>query len=143
MGQQNKFDCLLVRINKFVIRFLMGLLTFCLGIGTVDLLIIMVKNILTSPHMFGEFNTIYNTFELIVIIIIGFELFKALHIVVCSDSIPSIPIIQIAIIAVANKIIASDYKDVDPQILYGLSTLMIALGIAHFFMKYRNFDNKN
>jgi uncharacterized membrane protein (DUF373 family) len=94
--------------------------------------------------MLIDVRALFEIFNLILIIAIGFELFKALHIVVTSNLIPSLPIIQIALIAIANKVITLDMKAIDPQTMYGLAALMLVLGIAHYFVKARrNSESKS
>ena len=71
------------------------------------------------------------------IIAIGYELIKSLLLIISSDTVPTIPIIQIAIIAVSNKIITLDINQTDETTLIGLALLIAALGLAYFLMKYR------
>lgn len=76
-----------------------------------------------------------DVFQSILIIVIGYELFKALHIVVNSKVIPDLPIVQIAIIALANKIIALDVLLNDYKIMLALAAILIALAISHYLLK--------
>jgi uncharacterized membrane protein (DUF373 family) len=71
------------------------------------------------------------------IIAVGYELIKSLILIITSETIPSAPIIQIAIIAVANKIITLDIKHTEPIMVVGLGVLIAALGLTHFLLNYR------
>lgn len=75
-------------------------------------------------------------FNLILIIAIGYELIKSLILIISSNTVPTLPIIQIAIIAVSNKIITLDIKQTNVYILIGLALLIAALGLTYFLMKY-------
>jgi len=66
---------------------------------------------------------------------VGFELVKALHTLIASKAIPSVPLIQIAIIALANKMITVDFKDTGYEKVIGMAAVMLSLGAAYFFMK--------
>ncbi len=134
MDELNKYDRILILISKIMLRFLMGVLIFCLILASIDLVKTIVMDLFSPPVMLIEVETLFSTFESILIITIGYELFKALHIVVVSKAIPTLPIVQIAIIAVANKVITLDIKIVDSKIMFGLATLLLALGLTHFFL---------
>jgi len=134
---KNKYDAVLSGITKGLIRFLMGLLTLSLLFGSIDLLKVIIEDLIAPPILLIQVGSLFKIFNLILTIAIGYELFKALHIVVTSNLIPSLPIIQIALIAIANKVITIDTKDANPQILYGLAAIMLALGVAHFCLKTR------
>lgn len=136
MNGGNKYDRILNFISKVVVRCLMGVLTITLIFGLFDLIRIVVMEIISPPFLI-DVRALFEIFYLILIIAIGFELFKALHIVVTSNLIPSLPIIQIALIAIANKVITLDIKTTNPQIILGLAALMLALGFAHYFVKLK------
>ena len=140
MNDGNKYDKVLSFINRGVVRCLMGILTLSLIGGSIDLMRIIILDVLSSPFMLIDVRALFEIFNLILIIAIGFELFKALHIVVTSNLIPSLPIIQIALIAIANKVITLDMKAINPQTMYGLAALMLVLGIAHYFVKTKRND---
>jgi uncharacterized membrane protein (DUF373 family) len=53
--------------------------------------------------------------------------------IISSDSIPNVSIIQIAIIAVANKLSHFDAKHSDANLIIGLAVLITALGLTHFY----------
>ena len=142
MDNQNKYDKTLLVVSKIVMRFLMGIIVFCLIFGSIDLLLIIIKDLFMPPLLLIEITTLFTTFDLILTIAIGYELFKALHIIINSDKIPSLQIVQIAIIAIANKIITTNIKETDPLKLFGLAALMLALGVACFLIM-RNDKNEN
>ena len=116
MNNQDKYDKALLVISKLVMRFLMGLIVFCLIFGSLDLLIIIIKDLFVPPVLLIEISTLFTTFDLILTIAIGYELFKALHIIINSDKIPALQIVQIAIIAIANKIITTNVKETETKL---------------------------
>ena len=136
MEKNNKFDGVIIGINKVIIRFLMIILTVCLIFASLDLVKIIYQRITLPPFLLLDVATLFEIFNLLLIIAIGYELIKSFHTIVSSDTIPVIPIIQIAIIAIANKIITLDLKHIEPQILYGLASLLLGLGAAIFFSKH-------
>ena len=120
-------------INKGIIQFLVCILTVCLLLACVNLLMIVYERIKNPPFLIFEVATLFDVFSLILIIAIGYELVKSLLIIISSQTIPSFSIVQIAIIAVANKIITLDIKHTDAITLFGLAALMTGLGLVYYF----------
>jgi uncharacterized membrane protein (DUF373 family) len=138
MHSKSKFDGGIVSANKVIIRFLMALLTVCLVLSSADLTYRLWKDIISPPVMLIDVKALFDTFHLILTIAVGYELVKSLHTIVTSDSaFPSLPLVQIAIIAVSNKIITVDIHHSDYLQLLGLAAVMVALGITYFFLRSR------
>jgi uncharacterized membrane protein (DUF373 family) len=135
--QEDKFVKPILFVNKLIIKFLICILTICLILSAVHLVIVVFGKITAPPFLIFEVATLYDVFSLILIVAIGFELIKSLLIIVSSETIPSFPIVQIGIIAVANKIITLDIKHTDFYTLLGLAALMAGLGITYFFHKFK------
>jgi len=80
-------------------------------------------------------STPFEIFTLVLTIAIGYDLIKCFTKLISSDIIPVLPIIQISVVAVANKIITLDTKRTDPATLYGLATPLAGLGVAFYLFK--------
>jgi len=114
----------------------MGVICFSLILATIGLTKTLIFDLYKSPVLFINVNDLLSdAFQSILVIVIGYELFKALHIVVNSKAIPDLPIVQIAIIALANKIIALDVLVDDYKIMLALAAILIALAISHYLLK--------
>ena len=137
MKNNNKFSTIILSINKNVIRVLIGLMTLTLILSTLHLMTVEYQKIKAHPFLLVDVSTLFEVFNLILIIAIGYELIKSLLLIISSDIIPTVPIIQIAIIAVSNKIITLDIKQTDVNTLIGLALLIASLGLALFLLKYR------
>jgi len=136
MEGRSKYDKILVRISNILLRYLMGVICFCLILATIGLTKTLIIDLFKSPILLINVNNLLtDAFQSILIIVIGYELFKALHIVVNSKAIPDLPIVQIAIIALANKIIALDVLLNDYKIMIALAAILIALAISHYLLK--------
>ena len=135
MNDKDKFETIILGINKNVIRVLIGIMTLSLILGTLKLLYLEVSKIILHPYLLVDISTLFEVFNLILIIAIGYELVRSLILIISSDTIPAIPIIQIAIIAVSNKIITLDIKQTNVNTLIGLAMLIASLGLAYFLMK--------
>jgi uncharacterized membrane protein (DUF373 family) len=63
------------------------------------------KKITNPPFLLIELSTLFEIFNLLLVIAVGYELMKSFYMIVSSDKIPVVPIVEIAIIALANKVI--------------------------------------
>ena len=132
----DKFSTIILGINKNVIRVLIGIMTLSLILGTANLIYLEMIKIIAHPYFLVDVSTLFEVFNLILIIAIGYELINSLILIISSDTVPTVPIIQIAIIAVSNKIITLNIKQTEVNILIGLALLIAALGLTHFLLKY-------
>ena len=136
MKKKDKFSAIILGINKNVIRILIGLMTLTLILSTLHLMTVEYQKIKEHPFLLVDVSTLFEVFNYILIIAIGYELIRSLLLIISSDTFPTLPIIQIALIAVSNKIITLDTKQTDSYTLVGLALLIAALAIAHFLLKY-------
>ena len=135
MDSNDKFSNIILIINKNVLRVLIGIMTLSLILGAANLIYLEFLKIIDHPYFLVDVTTLFEVFNLILVLAIGYELIRSLILIISSDTVPTIPIIQIAIIAVSNKIITLDIKQTNVNILIGLALLIAALGLAHFLLK--------
>jgi uncharacterized membrane protein (DUF373 family) len=69
---------------------------------------------------------------MVLIIIVGYELFKSLYIIMYSNQMPVKSILKVAGMAMANKMITLNLKEVAPIELFGIAALIIGIGIAYY-----------
>lgn len=120
---------------RMIIILLMLLLVISLMLGSVDL-ILEVYNRIASPDPYPfviKTEDLYEIFSVLLIIIVGYELFGSMHLILNSEEIPVKPIIKVAAIAMANKIITLNIKDVNWNELLGIAALFIAIGVTYYF----------
>ena len=130
MKSNDKFSSIILGTNKNVIRVLIGIMTLSLILGAANLIYLEFAKIIAHPYFLVDVTTLFEVFNLILVLAIGYELIRSLILIISSDTIPTVPIIQIAIIAVSNKIITLDIKQTNVNILIGLALLIAGLGLA-------------
>ncbi|MFV8344707.1 MULTISPECIES: phosphate-starvation-inducible PsiE family protein [Flavobacterium] len=136
MKSDDKFLRIIIAINKNIIRVLVGIMTLILILGTLHLIYLEFKKITAPPYLLIDVSTLFEVFNLILIIAIGYELIKALLLIISSDTIPTVPIIEISIIAISTKIITLDIQQTNSNIIISLALLIAALGLTYFLLKY-------
>jgi len=141
MDSHNTYDKIVLKIIKLLIRFLMGVLTICIIFGAADLIYYLYNEITHSANGLLDITHLLEVFSLALTVAVGYELVKSMHTLIVSPVIPAIPLVQIGIIALSNKMITIDFKSVASEKLFGMAALMISLGVTYFFLKYS--DKKN
>lgn len=132
---QQQFLKVLKPVANFIILVLMTLLVISMLLGTTHL-VVLFYGIVASPDPYlGLVNVedLYSIFSVLLILVVGYELFKSIILILKHEDIPVKSILKIAAIALANKVITLNIKSIDATVLFGLSSLLIALGIAFFF----------
>jgi uncharacterized membrane protein (DUF373 family) len=136
MNSNDKFSNIILGINKNIIRVLIGIMTIILILGTIHLIFLESKKITSPPYLLIDVSTLFEVFNLILIIAVGYELIKALLLIISSDIIPTVPIIEISIIAISTKIITLDIRQTNSNVILSLALLIAALGLTYFLLKY-------
>lgn len=122
-------------ISKYIILSLMLVLILSMVLSTVDLYILFYKKVVDpQPYPFLiEVHELYSIFSVLLIIVVGYELFKSMNLLLGSDMIPVKSILKIATIALTNKIITLNLKEIEVNQLFGIAGLILCIGLAYFF----------
>jgi uncharacterized membrane protein (DUF373 family) len=122
-------------ISKIIILILMLVLIAGMTLATIRLIILFVNLVITPdpvPYLIN-LDDMYTVFTWLLIIVVGYELFKSLTLLLKHDQIPVKSILKIAAIAIANKVITTNIKTIDMQAMIGVSVLIASVGLTFFF----------
>jgi len=123
------------QISKIIILTLMFVLIAGMTLATIRLIILFVNLVVTPdpiPYLIN-LDDMYTVFTWLLIIVVGYELFKSLTLLLKHDQIPVKSILKIAAIAIANKVITTNIKTIDMQAMIGVSVLIASVGLTFFF----------
>jgi len=122
-------------ISKWIIYSLLIVIVICLVLGTGHIFVILFQSIvLQDPdHVIIDINNLYSIFAFILIILIGHELFNAILHILDHKKIPVKEIMQIAMIALGNKIITLNIMSAGMNVMIGLGVIVFSLGLSYFF----------
>ena len=111
-------------------------------LGSFHLISILYQKIVSPDPYVGLLNILdlMDIFAMLLTIGVGYELFKSISILIKSDIIPAGPIVKIGAIAVANKIITLDIKNVDHYKMIALGILILCLALGYYF--FNKSDNE-
>ena len=74
-------------------------------------------------------------FSMSLVFIVGYELFKSLSIILHSNQMPVKSITKVAANAMANKVITLNLKEIEPFVLFGISSIIITIDLFYFLFQ--------
>lgn len=133
---------LLKKIEKVMIQVLMVMMTLVLGLATLDLGWLIIKDIMTPPYFFLSVNQLLDIFGLFMLVLIGIELLETIMKTYITQDQPHYEVVlSVAIIAIARKVIILDVKETDSLSLIGIGLIVFALTAGYYLMKRsRSYD---
>jgi len=130
------FFNILKKCEKFMIQALMVMMAIVLGLATLDLGWLIIKDITHPPYFLLDVNQLLDIFGLFMLVVIGIELLETIMKTYITQGQPHYEVVlSVAIIAISRKVIILDLKEVDSLSLIGIGSIIVALTIGYFLMK--------
>lgn len=127
---------LLKRFEKWMIQALMVMMAFVLGLATLDLGWLIIKDIVQPPFLLLSIDQILDIFGLFMLVLIGIELLETIMKTYITQGQPHYEVVlTVAIIAIARKVIILDLKEIDGSGLLGIASIVAALTAGYYLMK--------
>jgi uncharacterized membrane protein (DUF373 family) len=134
---------ILKKYEKLMIQALMVMMAIVLGIATIDLGWLLIKDSIQPPFLLLSVDQLLEIFGLFMLVLIGIELLETIMKSYLTQGQPHYEVVlSVAIIAVARKVIILDLKDIDSLGLIGIASIVIALTVGYFLMK-KSHSNDN
>ena len=109
---------------------------FVLGLVTIDLGWLILRDILEPPIFILSVNQLLDIFGLFMLVVIGIELLETIMKTYLTQGQPHYEVVlSVAIIAISRKVIILDLKEVDSLSLMGIAAIIVALTVGYFLMK--------
>jgi uncharacterized membrane protein (DUF373 family) len=133
---------ILKKYEKFTIQALMVMMAIVMGLATLDLGWLIIKDIMHPPYFLLDVNQLLDIFGLFMLVVIGIELLETIIKTYITQGQPHYEVVlSVAIIAIARKVIILDLNEVDSLSLIGIASIIIALTVGYFLMKRsRSYD---
>jgi uncharacterized membrane protein (DUF373 family) len=126
----------LKKFEKLMIQALMIMMAIVLGLSTLDLGWLIIKDIIQPPFFLLSVEQLLDIFGLFMLVVIGIELLETIMKTYITQGQPHYEVVlSVAIIAIARKVIILDLKDVDSLSLIGIASIIIALTLGYFLMR--------
>ena len=127
---------ILKKFEKYMIQALMVMMALVLGLSTLDLGWLIIKDIIGPPLLLLSVDQLLEIFGLFMLVVIGIELLETIMKTYITQGQPHYEVvISVAIIAISRKVIILDLKEVDGLSLIGIASIVVALTVGYFLMK--------
>jgi uncharacterized membrane protein (DUF373 family) len=123
-------ETLLTKIQKFTVVALAGMLAVIVALSTLHLGVLIAQEIWTPPRFLIRVPGLLEIFGYFLLVLIGVELLETLKAYLPKDVIHERVVLEVALIAVAQKVIIEEPNTVPGLTLFGIAALILALGIA-------------
>jgi len=126
-------DLVFAKIQKVTITVLAAMLVVVVVLSTVHLGTLIAKEIWGPPRFLIPVDGLLEIFGYFLLVLIGVELLETLRTYMKQDVIHVRVVLEVALIAMARKVIILEPNTVPGLTLFGIAAVILALGIAFYF----------
>jgi len=121
--------------EKVIVVSVLGLMMVAVLASTVELAFILFQELMKPPAFLLNIEEMLKVFGFFLMVLIGLELIDSIKSYLEKDRVHAEIIFLVAIVAVSRKVIILDYKEISPDMLFGMSALIVALGVGYFLLR--------
>jgi uncharacterized membrane protein (DUF373 family) len=126
-------ETLIGRVQKLTVMALAGMLIVVVVLSTTHLGVLIAQEIWKPPRWLIPVQGLLDIFGFFLLVLIGVELLETLKAYVRKDIIHVRVVLEVALIAMARKVIIEEPNTVSSLTLLGIAALILALAIASYF----------
>ena len=121
--------------EKVIVVVLIGLMMVAVFVSTVELAVILFEELMKPPVFLLSITEMLEVFGFFLMVLIGLELLETIRAYLQEDRVHAEVVFLVALVAVSRKVIILKYKEMTPEMLYGMSALILALAIGYFLVR--------
>lgn len=126
---------MLKKFEKIIIGCLIALMALVIVISTVELAVVIFRDILAPPRYWLGIDQLFEIFGFFLMLLIGVELLETIKAYLSENVVHSEIVLEVALIAISRKVITLDIKQYEPLSLIGIAALIVTIAIAYYFIK--------
>lgn len=123
------------KFEKIIIIALVVMMSLVVLFTTIELGMVLVKDLITPPTSQLTTNEVLDLFGLFLLVLIGIELLHTLKTYALEHAIHAEVVLTVALIAIGRKVIILDIKEVSGFTLIGIGFIIIALCVGYYYFK--------
>jgi uncharacterized membrane protein (DUF373 family) len=123
-------ETLLTRVQKFTVLALAAMLCVVVILSALHLGVLIADEIWQPPRFLIRVQGLLEIFGYFLLVLIGVELIETLKAYLKKDVIHIRVVLEVALIAMARKVIVEEPNTVPGLTLFGIAALILALGVA-------------
>jgi uncharacterized membrane protein (DUF373 family) len=125
----------LKRFEQFIIIALVAMMVIVVLLSTIELGWIIIKDIMAPPVVLLNINELLDVFGFFLLVLIGVELLETIKTYFLEHIVHVEVVVEVAMIAIARKVIILDVKEYEPLQLTGIAVIIAALAVAYYVIK--------
>ena len=123
------------KFEKVIVLSLIVMMVVVILLGTIELGWIIFRDLISPPVFLLDINELLGIFGFFLLILIGIELLESVKLYLQQHVVHVEIILEIALIAVARKVIVLDTEKYSYLSLIGIAALILSLAVAFFAVK--------
>ncbi len=123
------------RFEKVIVSALLLLMVLTVLVSTVELGILVVRELLRPPLLRLELQHLIEVFGFFFMVLIGLELLETIRAYIEHDKVHAEIVLMVAIVAIARKVVILDYGKATPGVMLSMAALILALAVSYFMVK--------
>ncbi len=120
--------------EKIIIYVLILMMMAIIVLSTVAFAIVLIGDMLRSPTFLPQINDLLDIFGYFLLILIGVELLETIRAYLSEHVVHVEVVIEVALIAIARKVITIDFKETSANSLLGIAAIIAALAVAYYLV---------
>ena len=123
--------------EKVIVYTLIGMMSIVVLVETYELGWIIIRDLIAPPFMLLEVNDLLEIFGFFLLVLIGLELLESTRVYLVKHVVHVQVVLEVALIAVARKVIILDIEKYAGLTLLGFAGLILGVAVAfHFIMRH-------
>ena len=123
----------LTKTQKIIGLILAALLILIVALSTAHLAVLVAQEIWKPPRFLIAVPSLLDLFAYFLLVLIGVELLETLKVYVKTEAIRVRLVLEVALIAMARKVITLEPEHVSGLTLLGIAAVILALSMAFYF----------
>jgi len=121
--------------EKYIVLILLFLMMLAVVATAIELATVIVTQLLKPPFLSLNVAEAIEVFGFFLMVLIGLELLESIKVYLEKHRVHAEVVFLVAIIAVSRKVIILDYSKTAPETLWGISSIILSLGIGYFLVR--------
>jgi uncharacterized membrane protein (DUF373 family) len=125
----------LKKFEHIIVLSLITMMVIVVVLATVELGWIIIRDIITPPIILLEIDELLEIFGFFLLVLIGIELLETIKAYLLTNVIHVEIVLEVALIAIARKVIILDIDKYESLTLVGIAALIAAVALAYLVIK--------
>lgn len=119
---------------RYVVKVLAILMVVVIILCVADVVFVLYEKLTTPPLFLLDLKDIFVVFASFLAVLIGIEIFANITLYLRDDVVHIKLVVATALMAIARKVIVLDFTKLDPQYVYGIGLIVLALGVTYYLV---------